>query len=305
MLFRSLFAASAQTALSPDTLSGTGANEQRSLPQEISRWTLDDCIGYARANNISVLKSALNIDDAEIDLKEAKAALFPSLTASTSQNLNIENEAANDKAAYNSTYNLNASMTLYNGGRNLKNIRQQKLSIESNQFNYLATANTVEIAIIKAYYQVLYAHESVLTNEEILNTSLKQLERSRELYEVGRISRVELSQIESQYKSDAYQLVLAQTTESENVLNLKQLLQLNDAEPFTVYIPEIGREETLALVPDKNEVIQLALATLPELKSAATEIRIARLDEEIAKAERLPSVVLNGSVGTGYTTIAD
>ena len=196
-------------------------------------------------------------------------------------------------------------MTLYNGGRNLKNIRQQKLSIESNQFNYLATANTVEIAIIKAYYQVLYAHESVLTNEEILNTSLKQLERSRELYEVGRISRVELSQIESQYKSDAYQLVLAQTTESENVLNLKQLLQLNDAEPFTVYIPEIGREETLALVPDKNEVIQLALATLPELKSAATEIRIARLDEEIAKAERLPSVVLNGSVGTGYTTIAD
>ena len=266
-------------------------------------WDLDSCIRYARENNISVLKSALSVDESQVDLKEAKAALFPSLTFSSNQNMTFDNDAEKNQF-YSGSYSLDASMNLYAGGKNLKNIKQQKLSIESSRYNYLATANSIELSIIKAYYQVLYANESVLTNREIAETSLKQLERSTELYNIGKISKVELSQIESQYKTDVYQVVLAETTLEENILNLKQLLQLDTNEPFSVLIPEMSEKETLAMVPDKNEVINIAYSFLPELRAAATDVEIAKLSTEMAKAERLPSVSLKGSIGSGTNSIA-
>lgn len=261
-----------------------------------THWSLDSCIFYARNNNIEIQKSQLSIEESQESLKEAKASLFPSLTFSASQSYTFNHDVANN---YNGNYGLNAGMTLYNGGKNLKNIKQQQYQIESNQYNFLYTANSIELAIIKAYYQTLYACESVLTNLEIVQTSKKQLERSEELFRIGKISKVELAQIQSQYKSDQYQLVLSQNTADQNLLSLKQLLQLNTDTPFRIAIPTIDRP---GIIPDKNEVIQIALGTLPELKAASSNIQIAQLNQEMAKSEYLPSVALNASASTGHNS---
>ncbi len=265
-------------------------------------WTLDQCISYALQNNIQILKSGLNIDEAQIDLKESKAQLFPSLTFNTSQNISFEKNDS-ETAIYAGSYNLDASMTIYNGGRNLKTIKQNNLQVENSRYNYLYTANSIELSIIKAYYQILYAKESVKTNQEIVSTSLKQLERSKEMFNVGEISKVDLAQMESQYKSDMYQLVSARTAEQESLLSLKQLLELNVAADFN--IAGIKDEEVLAEVPAQSDIIQTALASLPEMKSANTELKIAQLSKQIASAERIPTVTLRGSIGTGHSSIAD
>jgi outer membrane protein len=260
-------------------------------------WSLDSCITYARANNIQVQKSELQTQQAEESLKEAKAALFPSLTASTSQGGSFSHTGDN---AYNASYGLNAGMTLFNGGKNVQNIRRQRLTLESQQYEHLYTANSIELSIIKAYYQIMYARESVLTNREVVATSEQQLERTKELFKVGRISKVELAQMESQYQSDLYQLVLAENTEAQNILNLTQLLQLPVDAEFA--IEPAGKDVTPGIVPDKNEVIQIALSTLPELKAAQTNIKGAELDVKMAKAEYWPTVSLNASASTSNSS---
>ena len=63
------------------------------LANDGESWNLDDCLSYASENNISILRSGLRIDEAEVNLKESKAALFPSLTFNTSQNVNFDNVA--------------------------------------------------------------------------------------------------------------------------------------------------------------------------------------------------------------------
>lgn len=262
-------------------------------------WSLDSCISYARSNNIQIQKSLLTVEQAKESLKEAKAALFPSLTFAATQSYTFNNDADNN---YNGNYALNAGVTLFNGGKNRKNIQQQQYLTESDRYNYLYTANNIELSIIKAYYQILYAHESVITNREVVNTSKKQLERSAELFNIGRISKVELAQIQSQYKSDEYQLVLSENTEAQNLLSLRQLLQLAIDAPFGI---ELNTTTALTPIPDKNEVIQIALGTLPELKAAAADIRIAELTQKMAQAEYWPTVNLNASASTGHNSIAD
>ena len=54
------------------------------------QWTLQDCIDYAMANNITLKKSQLQKQSATEDLKGAKAALLPTLSASTNQSLGYQ-----------------------------------------------------------------------------------------------------------------------------------------------------------------------------------------------------------------------
>ena len=55
---------------------------------EARQWSLKDCIDYALANNISLQKTRLQAQSAHEDYLQSKAALLPSLSASTNQNVN-------------------------------------------------------------------------------------------------------------------------------------------------------------------------------------------------------------------------
>ena len=266
-------------------------------------WTLDDCLNYAQDNNISILRSGLLYDESAINLKEAKAALFPSLTFNSNQNVSFENHG-DDNVIYTGSYNLNASMTLYNGGRRLNNIEQSKISRENSLWNFLTTSNNIKIQIIRQYYQLLYSHESVVTNQQVVETSIKELERSNELFKSGSISKVELAQVESQYKKDQYQLVVSQTAESEALLQLKQLLQLGTDQSFAIdYSHNIDSQ--IPIIPTLNEVLDNALLNMPELKSAEAQIKISQIEKKIAQGEWIPTISLGASIGTGHTSLSN
>ena len=59
---------------------GLGASAQQ-------KWTLEDCLNYAMQNNITLKKSQLQKQTATETLKQSKAELLPSLSASTNQSL--------------------------------------------------------------------------------------------------------------------------------------------------------------------------------------------------------------------------
>ena len=54
------------------------------------KWTLQDCLDYALENNITLKKSQLQKQSATEELKGAKAALLPTLSASTNQSLGYQ-----------------------------------------------------------------------------------------------------------------------------------------------------------------------------------------------------------------------
>ena len=62
-------------------------NAQDSTVTSSKTWTLEDCIEYALQNNITIRQSRLETESAEVDLKTAKAAFFPSVFFSTGHSL--------------------------------------------------------------------------------------------------------------------------------------------------------------------------------------------------------------------------
>lgn len=90
-----------------------------SLP---AQWDLQACIDYALQQNITIRKNRLNAESAQVDVKTARAALFPSLSASVSQrvvnrpksetNTTIDGDnitSSQSKTSYNGSYGIDAN----------------------------------------------------------------------------------------------------------------------------------------------------------------------------------------------------
>lgn len=78
-------AASAIAALILAAVPETAYSQQSLPPDKV--WTLEDCINYALEENISLKKSRLEVETSQLELKQSKAAMYPSVSFSTTQGL--------------------------------------------------------------------------------------------------------------------------------------------------------------------------------------------------------------------------
>ncbi len=262
-------------------------------------WTLQRCLDYANENNIQLRQIRNNYLSGLEDTEQAKAALFPSLTASASQNVSHSPFAdAGSNTSYNGSYGLNANMTLYSGGKLRMALQQKEVQNSIDSLTVEENAMDIRIAIVQAYMQCLYAQEAVGVNKSTVATTQAQRDRAEEMWKAGSVSKVDLAQLESQLSSAQYQLTVANTNLDGYRLQLKQLLELGINEEMILSDMEATEEEVLRLIPEKTEVYALALEHMPEIASGELSVSQAELALKQAKAGYLPTLGLSAGVGT-------
>ena len=271
-----------------------------------TRWTLKACLDYALANNIQVKKSKVAYQSGLEDTEQAKAQLFPSLTASVTQGfVNYPSSDVQKNNSYSGNYAVNANWKLFDGGQRQQAIKQQKLQDEINELAIEESEENIQIALVQNYMQVLYALEAVRINQQTVEVSTAQRDRAVELLRAGSISKVDLAQLESQLSTDKYQLVTAQTSLDNYKLQLKQLLELDITQDIELEVPELTEEEVMSPLPDKQTIYNTSLAVMPVVKSSEKEIQVAELGVKKAKGAFLPSLSMNAGIGTGHLSGTD
>ena len=282
------------------------------------QWTLQECIDYAMENNITLQKSKLQKESATEELKGAKAALLPTLSASTNQSLGyqpwkdsgmsyVTNGTVNtkvDKTSYNGSYSLSGQWTVWNGNRNINTIKLDRLSEEQAELQTQETANSIQERIAQIYAQILYLDESVKVSEQTLETSLKNEERGKEMMNVGKMSKADVAQLSSQRANDEYAIVEAKSQLMNYKLQLKQLLEITDEQRFDVAIPEISDALILSPIPEMQKVYEQALLTRPEIERSQLAIKSSGVNVALAKAGWMPSVNLTGGVTTSTNSLS-
>lgn len=265
------------------------------------KWTLRECLDYALEHNIQVKKSQVAQLSGEEDFLQSKAKLFPSLSAGITQGyVNYPSNGAASNYSYTGNYSVTANWTLFDGGSRQTAIKQNEIQNEINQLGTKQSENDIRIAIIQTYMQVLYAYESVTTNENTAEVSKAQRDRGEQLMAAGSLSKADFAQLESQYSTDKYQLIVAQTSLANYKLQLKQLLELNITEEINLDVPELTDNDVMTPLPDKEVIYQTALAVMPEVKSSMLSQEIAKLGIKKAKAAYWPTLSLNAGLGTGH-----
>ena len=283
------------------------------------KWTLQECIDHAMANNITLKKNQMQKLSVKEDVELSKAQLLPSLNASTSQNIiyrpfiaSGQSTVANgyvqssiDKVYYSGSYSISANWTVWNGNRNKNTIKYNELLAEQAEVDSMSTARSIEERIVQLYVQILYTNEAISVNEQSLASSKLNEQRGTTMVEVGKMSKADLAQLTAQRAQDEYNLVATKAQVKNYKYQLKQLLELTDATGFDIVIPEFSDALALEDIPELNTVYVQALERRPEIKSALLAIESSEVNLDIAKAQKSPTVGVSGGVGTNTTSMSD
>lgn len=285
------------------------------LATQAKQWSLKDCIDYALANNISLQKTQLTKASAQEDYLQSKAALLPSLSASTNQSVNYTpwvasgisedgfSRASIDKVYYNGNYSVSGNYTIWNGNKNHNQIKLNKLAAEAADLDSATQAIKLQEQIAQLYVQILYSTEAIQVNKESYQSSLQNEERGKEMVKIGKMSKADLAQLTAQRAQDEFNIVQAESNVKNYKRQLKELLQITSDEAFDIEIPNTTDEMALAAVPALNGIYEAALDNRPEFKSFQNQLAQNDLSIKIAKAGKLPTISANGGVTTSNTSM--
>lgn len=274
-----------------------------------NKWTLANCIEYARNNSIQVKGAILSSSSSQNDVQAAKAQRLPSLSFNTNQGLSnshevIDKSLSND-LEYTSSYSFKTDISIYNGSRITNNIKQKESVLLQDLALVEKSKNDIEIQVTKAFLEILYATENVKIDSISNNTALIQMQHAELKYKGGIINISNLAQLRAEYNSANYQLTFSKTIYDKTILNLKQLLELNINTDFNIIYPDLDDLEALRLIPNLEDVHKSALEYMPEVKAASMGINAAESDIKISKSMLIPNINLTAGVNTGYYTSPD
>ncbi len=275
-------------------------------------WSLERCIDYAQKNSVTIKQSQLQIETANLGIRQAKASQYPGANFSTNIGSNFgrsinpaTNQFETQATGFNSA-SVNINQTVYDGGRIKKSIQQSKINQEAAQADLEQTVQNISLNVAQAYLNILFSEEQFAAAKKRLEQSKQQLEQIDKFIAAGSRPANDRMDFLAQAARNEQGVVSAQNSIDINYLTLKQLLELDPEVPFKI-------ERPLITPPATNDVEGLSLRAVynqaysrqPQIKAGELRLRSAELDADIAKSDLLPSVSLYGNLGTNYSTAAD
>lgn len=279
------------------------------------QWTLKECIDYALENNISLQKTQIKKASANEDYLQSKAALLPSLSASSNQNISYTpwvtsgisgegfTKSSVDKVYYNGSYSVTGNYVIWNGNKNRNQVKLNKLTYEAAALDSATQAQNLQEQIATLYIQICYSTEAIKVNQESYKSSLENENRGKEFVKNGKMSQADLAQLTAQRAQDEYNIVAAESNVKNYKRQLKELLQITNDEAFDIVIPSTTDSQALASIPALNSVYASALDNRPEIKSYQNMIDQSNLNIDIAKAGKMPTISANAGVSTSSTSM--
>jgi outer membrane protein TolC len=150
-----------------------------------------------------------------------------------------------------------------------------------------------------AYWGLIANEEQLRVEEKSLETAKALLEQTKTQYEVGVVSKVEVTEAEAGVAAREFSRITAENnfyTAQDRLINLVLGPNLT-AESNLVIEPTDRPEDYVAYDIDVEEAVRKALDYRPELAVAQREITRQEINLKFAKNQRLPQLDLVGEYG--------
>lgn len=271
---------------------------------------LRDCIDYARENNLNLERAEYGLQDAELLNRRNRLSRLPNLNGQVSGGIQfgrtidpVSNEFRTQNIGFNS-YNLQAGLTLFDGGRINSTVRQGEANLEAARLDVDAAFNDLSLQIASSYLQILLADEQLAAAQKRLELVQEQLDQTDKLIEVGALPENDRLDILAQIAINQQAVIQSENARASAKLNLRQLLQMELGEPLEIVKPAV-------IVPadagvelfNVSEVYLAALNTQPQIRADQFRITAAEEGVSIARSVGIPSLNVFGGVTTNWSSL--
>jgi outer membrane protein len=273
-------------------------------------WTLKQCIDFAMANNLAIKRSNYSVENAELDYKQSRWNMFPTLNAGAGYGFNW-GRSLNPVTYEFTTQQLNSlnpflssSVTLFNGLRIQNAMKQTERGFDASKQDLAKAENDVRLNIASFYINVIFNKEQLENAKFLLGSSQAQLDRVKKQVAAGGLPRSEELNLDAQVATNEVNVVNQENALNLSLLQLKQALQLPASTPLDVEMMQLEVED-LVLDQSRDQVYDIAYQTMPEIRSSRLRVESAHFAAKAAKGNMLPRLTLNGSINSNYSSASD
>jgi outer membrane protein len=274
-------------------------------------WSLEECIKYAIENNIQIKQQAIQTAVQKNSLELSKFQLLPSLNGQASHSYSFGRALdQNTYQFFNQTlqsdyFYLGGSMPVFNGLQNYYSIQKNKYQVLASEQDLKDISDNVALNVALVYLQVLLNKELVAANENQLNITLQQIEKTKKLVDAGSVAKGNLLQIEAQAAQEELSLITMKNQLETSILTLTQFLELKTPAGFEVVVPEINVDANAIVTGNIDEIYAIAEKNRPDIKSSELKLTASQYSLKVAKGGRSPIVSLNYSLNSRYTYLSN
>ncbi len=269
--------------------------------QNVHSLGIDELFKLGIENSLKVKADKVNENIAVDEESTAKTGLLPDITVGMTGGYigdpTVFKQGLTDAVHpympdWNQNYNVEVVQPLYRGGKIKRSIEKAALQKELAQLTTCRDIAEIKLILVGRYLDLfrLYKQQEVMTRN--IEEAKQRLHDIQQMKKQGMVTGNDL--IRSELQLTNYNLTL---TEVENNIRISSQ-QLDIA---------LGLNEDLLLQPDNNlleqpisltsyeEYVQQASNQYPELRLAESGIKLARKNEEILRADYLPSLSLRAA----------
>lgn len=259
--------------------------------------TLVEALASAYETNPSLISARAALRATDERVNQARAGLRPDVRATFDYRKRYtggSNGAGSDDPFGTS---LSVSQPLYDGGQTQNSVRGRIADVSAARARLQSLEQQVLLETVTAYVDVLRDQEFVRLAENNVRVIAEQLRASQDRFEVGEVTRTDVSQAEARLAESRTNLSASRGQLERSKQNYRSVV---GAEP-----QNLARQPPLPALPQSlEETVTAALENHPELIASRFDEASAARDVKAEIGGLLPRVSLEASVGYNDSVFA-
>tara|TARA_B100000003_G_C10926822_1_gene369485 strand:+ start:195 stop:1637 length:1443 start_codon:yes stop_codon:yes gene_type:complete len=272
---------------------------------------LEQCIEIALENNLQLKRSIINEQLQKVGYNQSLLQQAPTLNVFSNYGNNYGRSidpTTNTFISNNSNFSgisASSNMNLFSGFSVRNNIKRSKVLLEKSVFDLENTKNNVMLSVVRAYLNVLLNTDRLDNARFQLQSTQEQLNRTNKLVDAGSIAITNKLNLEAQLAGDELALIQQENNYRLTILQLKQLLLLETQKEIKIIKPVVELSPSTVIDSNPNEIFNLAVSLLPEIKSAEKNAQSSLYDLRISRSGRYPSISVSSNFSSNYSSFAN
>ena len=274
-----------------------------------SKLSLQQAIDIALKNNILSKQAELQMQNAKLNLKQAKNNRLPDLDGGYNFGFNngrsidpFTNGYINQQLS-SSNINAQAGVPVFSGLQLKNTIRQNEFAFQTATMEWQQRKDELTLQVILAYLQILNYEDGLVLAKQQADVSKQQVERLEIIAKEGATSPANLSDLKGQYAGDVLGIINAENNLSGGIISLTQLMNIPYDDSLT--IDRVGINETVKMYDAlPEEIYTAALQNLASVKATEYKVKSDAMAVKVAGGGYFPTISLYGVLNTNYSSAA-
>jgi outer membrane protein len=280
---------------------------QQSAPRTI---TFGDAVGIALKHNVAIrqAQNATALDETAV--RQQRQQFLPDLRFNVSGAENLGRSFSQtegrviDQTTQAVSSGVSSSVTLFNGGQNVANLRAARLGEQASTQDLARTRQTVVFTVASNFLNLVAQQEQLRVQQQNLAALQAQEEQIKRFVEVGNRPISDLYQQQASVAAARASVVETQRALELAKVDLIQTLQLDPAGAYEFVAPAVT---TAAAAREYNPDSLVARAYAQRADIDADEARVAAAEQDVkaAQASKWPTISLSLGYNTAYSSASD